>query len=494
MPEQPIKAGRRSRKRSTKNLGKGKSYFLGIGIDEYNFFSNLNCAVKDVKDILRLLEERYDIDKSYTLFNNKATFKEIIRIFHGLIKEVTPKDKLLIYFSGHGYKDMESDRGYWLPQDAAEEQFDTFLPNSRIRQFLEDIKAKHILLISDSCFSGTLLEWRTMKSGLTTKLEEFENINSRWVLCSGRDDEVVADGKPGGNSPFATGVISTLTKNRDYKLNVQMFGEIVFRNVNFRYNQLANCSPYNIAGHKGGQYIFILKNSIEAEWHKTLSIDSEDAYSSFVRNYPKSNYAKEAMKRISLRKAEITAWLNASETDTVEAYVAFLKENSESTYMLDALQKISELDAVNNAWIAALKENSIIGYDLFVETYPNCQFTFTASELRAKLLANASKSKIHTLHRGRIQIQGGMLELSETWSQEKPLSEPDAIFILEKLKSKLTIDEFESRKQLFENARKFINTASQNGGVLGGFAKTFRHRQREKGRLDIEVLSGLAFK
>jgi len=60
-------------------------------------------------------------------------------------------------------------------------------------------------------------------------------------------------------------------------------------------------------------------------------------------------------------------------------------------------------------------------------------------------------------HRGRIQAQGGNLEESEAWWQDKPLTLEEGLILLEKLKDKLPIEQ-----------------AGENGGINAQVSKTFR--------------------
>jgi hypothetical protein len=93
-------------------------------------------------------------------------------------------------------------------------------------------------------------------------------------------------------------------------------------------------------------------------------------------------------------------------------------------------------------------------------------------------------------HRGRLQAQGGGLEASETWEQEKPLSRKDGLSLLSKLKGKLSARERALRKRPFEEAERFIEQAQ---GVDAPLRKTFRNRKTRDVRVDIEVWGDTAF-
>jgi len=102
----------------------------------------------------------------------------------------------------------------------------------------------------------------------------------------------------------------------------------------------------------------------------------------------------------------------------------------------------------------------------------------------------AKKSKIH---RGRFQAQGNGLEESESWAQDKPLSISSALSLLRRLIAKLNPSDYTRRKKEFKKAEKFVENASENGGIFAVMKKTFKVKGSKDERVDIEVLGGKAF-
>lgn len=209
------------------------------------------------------------------------------------------EDKLIIYYSGHGY--LHKGRGYWLPYDAEVKRLATYLRNSSIKELIGDILAKHILLISDSCFSGTLTRHVDLhREGL----EEFERDPSRWVISSGRQEEEVADGQPGANSPFTASILKVLLKNEAAGLNAGLFYDQVSKLTRFQYEQMPQSGPIVGAGHEGGQYVFRLKDKgqvdQEAEnWEKLKHSKDISGLLVFLKDHPNSKYEKQARALIN---------------------------------------------------------------------------------------------------------------------------------------------------------------------------------------------------
>ncbi len=260
MPEAPQNATRgfahQSPETGSTSLPPGHSWLLGIGINDYQAFPDLQNAVRDIQSIAALMQGAFDVapEKTILLYNEDATREKIIATLDWLVRQVQPEDKLLIYYSGHGHLDTYTEKGYWIPHNAQRDNTAHYIRNSTIRDYIDDIRARHTLLISDSCFSGTLLVRGTSRSGEV--LDELERRASRWVLCSGRNDEEVADGPPGGNSPFTAGILEVLQQHGQNDVQVSKLADQVIEITRSNYQQLPEGAPLFGTGHKGGQYVF----------------------------------------------------------------------------------------------------------------------------------------------------------------------------------------------------------------------------------------------
>lgn len=143
-------------------------YVFVIAIDKYldKNFSTLNNAKIDAERFLKILTEKYGFQVLQDpLFDENATRKGIIESLNNLTTLLLPYDWIIIYFAGHGTIHPKTNKGYWIPQDA-EYSVSDYIPNSTIIDIIQGIEAKHLLLISDSCFSGTFL---TQTRGVSEK-------------------------------------------------------------------------------------------------------------------------------------------------------------------------------------------------------------------------------------------------------------------------------------------------------------------------------------
>ena len=290
------------------------NYFFGIGIDKYLNVNALNNAVKDVHDIVQLLVARYDFEEENTLLltDKRASRSNIIESLERYREKITPLDSLLIYYSGHGHITKDK-RGFWMPVDAEKGKISSYIGNEIIQTYIKAIKSKHTLLISDSCFSGSLFLRYDEHSGIA--MDELDSRQSRWVFSSGRDDEKVSDGIKGENSPFASALLKELRINTLAKLNVQKLGVRVVEITRNNYNQLPELCPLFDAGDEGGQFVFRLrirdnqatgiekvkeqkKPDDDLDWYLALTNNKIADYEKYILDFTNGKFTREAINEI----------------------------------------------------------------------------------------------------------------------------------------------------------------------------------------------------
>ncbi len=172
----------------------GRQYAVLIAIDKYDSWMALRNPVKDAKEIKDILFRRYYVSDFMELYDGAATKAGIIKLFDRLIKDTRPEDSILIFYAGHGQLDRTSNTGFWIPVDGGTDVYAqaNWLPNAQIRGFIGNMKARHVALIADACFSGDFLNpTRGMAPAITN--EYFKNAYariSRQVLTSGSSESV----------------------------------------------------------------------------------------------------------------------------------------------------------------------------------------------------------------------------------------------------------------------------------------------------------------
>jgi len=128
----------------------GRYYALIIGNQNYQHLTNLKTPLADATKVARVLKVKYGFEVELL---PDATRDQIMRAISRLRKKLNrEQDNLLIYYAGHGYLDRISGVGYWQPVNAEEDVNVNWIPTSDITTLLKVIRAKHALVVADSCF------------------------------------------------------------------------------------------------------------------------------------------------------------------------------------------------------------------------------------------------------------------------------------------------------------------------------------------------------
>ncbi len=246
----------KKKKKEKKQKAKRVNYLFIIGIDQYEDHRPLRTCVKECKQLIQLLTTKYEFedDKIYELFNKKATEDNIYERLRYYIKNLTAYDNLVIYFAGHGHYDELYEEGYWVPVNARNMKTQDYLSTNKITSTLKHLKAHHVLVISDSCYSGSLFT-RSTRRNVTPVIAALDKHKSRWGITSGRSDEEVVD-----NSPFAKSLLYRL-ENNDEHLRASKLGEYLLDDVKIAHGakQTPISGKLSGVGDYGGQFIFYLK-------------------------------------------------------------------------------------------------------------------------------------------------------------------------------------------------------------------------------------------
>ena len=138
----------------------GKQWAVFIAIDEYKEWEPLLEPVKDAREIKDILLTNYYIDEVRERYNKDATAAAIRKLFIELQDKTGPNDSVFVFHAGHGINEDKTRTPAWIPYDGGKDNLAqlNWLSHLQIRSMLDSLKARHVFLISDSCFSGDLLD------------------------------------------------------------------------------------------------------------------------------------------------------------------------------------------------------------------------------------------------------------------------------------------------------------------------------------------------
>jgi len=234
-----------------------KEYLIILAANDYKYFNPLSNAVADAKAFKKLMVDEYGIDSMavYELYNLDLTHEKIRNLIIKVKNIALPTDNVIIYYAGHGMYDAEFDEGAWIPVDAREGQIDDYIPNSRLLKYLNSLNVKHLVLIADACFSGSLF----VSGEQSNFTKNDESLPSRWGFSSG-NIEYVMDGTPGTHSPFADALLTNLKNNSNSEIPISELISGVSTKVRSLTQQSPIGRPLDVKGNAGGEFIFHKKN------------------------------------------------------------------------------------------------------------------------------------------------------------------------------------------------------------------------------------------
>jgi hypothetical protein len=328
-------------KAPTGEVVNGRLWLLTIGIKSYIHWPKLKTAVNDARAIKSVLLDRYHLNEEQVieLTDENATRKGILSAFRKLAKNVRLEDSLLVFYAGHGHIDAITGKGSWIPVESGTEDPSNWISNRDITDYLNinAIKAKHVLLVSDSCFSGDFFRGSRGGTPLIDDafLKKAYTRSSRQVVTSG-GMEPVSDAGFGGNSVFSYFFIQALKNNtKNYLIPSDIFAEIK-AGVGKNANQLPQFGDlYGVGGQDGGELILFIKESsrlqevadisrsrqIELEHLKRAQVESEK-----LRLQEQSEIKKKEaeLSKLDLQIAEMKSRLGTSaarKNDSLDAMI-----------------------------------------------------------------------------------------------------------------------------------------------------------------------------
>jgi len=230
-------------------------YALLISVSEYedSDITDLDQPLEDGLKLKEVLAGKYSFKSKNVKWLKNPTREEMIIAFDNLGKQLTKDDNLLIFFAGHGYWDKNLEVGYWLPSDSRKSNPANWFANSTIRDYVGGIKAKHVLLISDACFSGGILKTRNPFSDAEPGVIKMYNLTSRKAITSGTLNEVP------DKSVFMKYLIKQLEQNAEKFLTAEQLFTVIKPAVLNNSETIPQYGTIQSAGDEGGDFIFILK-------------------------------------------------------------------------------------------------------------------------------------------------------------------------------------------------------------------------------------------
>jgi uncharacterized caspase-like protein len=306
----------------------GRYHALVIGNNAYLNLPKLQTAVADAEAVAELLQRKYNFEVRLL---RDATRTDILRALNDYRAELTQDDNLLIYYAGHGFVDRQTDTGFWQPVDAQPDDDLNWVSNADLTRRLNAMTARHVMVVADSCYSGTLVRAAAGQiptgSERATWLKRLNEQRSRTAIVSG-GIEPVADAGRDGHSVFAVAFLDALRENSDFIEGSSLFQQ-VSRPVVVNAEQTPQYSDIRNAGHEGGEFIFVPSGAeMQVAAADTAKTDNGGATRGAGPNSP-----------------EMAFWQAIQTSENPADYEAYLKQYPSGAFVTLAQNRIAALQA-----------------------------------------------------------------------------------------------------------------------------------------------------
>jgi hypothetical protein len=235
--------------------GLGRYYALVIGNSKYDNLPPLPNAESDAKAMADVLRSAYGFEVTLLL---NARGKQILTTLYELSQNLAENDNLVVFYAGHGRRDLRNRRGWWLPADATADASarTNWLPNQEVSDRLALIPARHILVLADGSYVGDITrgapqpEPSSMTPAQWTKyVETSKRKRARLALASGTD---------GASSRFTAALIAVLQKQKGVVPASRIHREVV--NTLTAGDRVTSAvptfAPLQAAFHDGADFLF----------------------------------------------------------------------------------------------------------------------------------------------------------------------------------------------------------------------------------------------
>jgi hypothetical protein len=252
-----------ARRRVPAGLKLGRFHALVIGNNRYADagFAPLSSAVEDATAVAALLRDRYGHQTRLLLNASRLDILAALAELRGSLK---PEDNLLVYYAGHGELGSDGREGYWIPVDARSGQPQTWIANRMVSDLLEQMPARRVLVVADSCYAGSLADAALPNFATSAGeidygqwVKQLSESKARTVLTSG-GLQPVPDRGSGRHSYFARAFLNVLQDNNRLIEGARLYREInsalALAALDAPLSQVPQYAPIQFAGHEAGEF------------------------------------------------------------------------------------------------------------------------------------------------------------------------------------------------------------------------------------------------
>ena len=184
-----------------------------IGADHYQHWPTLTNAIRDARRVEAELRERYHFETRLLEDPPLANVRQAIEEFGSCRDRSAPArcadgDQLLVFVAGHGAFDGVQGALIFADSDSGEDGANQ-LSHEKLKRMLDCTRCRHVLLVLDTCYAGTIDERiamadRRYRGAPLAAIDEQLKYRSRRYFAS------VGNQPASDDSPFARGLLDVL--------------------------------------------------------------------------------------------------------------------------------------------------------------------------------------------------------------------------------------------------------------------------------------------
>ena len=244
------------------SLIKGRRLALVIANEAYQRWPRLNTPLSDAESVTQALQQHFGF--KVTVVQN-ATRQQTLAALNRLRMQAGPEDQVLVYYAGHGHMDEVTARGYWIPVDGDAKDIAQWVSVIDVSDQLAAMPARHVMVIADSCYSGTLtrslipqVDQALSAAQRQGPLSHLARQRVRVAMTSGGLEPVV-DGGSVGHSLFARSLLDMLDQVKSPVAAQELFQAVSARFAHLaqrlHIQQQPEYAPIGFAGHEAGDFV-----------------------------------------------------------------------------------------------------------------------------------------------------------------------------------------------------------------------------------------------
>jgi len=287
------------------------SYALLIGVSDYKYWVDLPAIPQELNKIKKALTKNGFTVLPIVLNPDSDTLESSYVDFMKRYGK-DANNRLLIYFSGHGY--TKNDMGFLVPADSLKDDKEIMyasLSMDTIKAKAKKMQAKHALFLFDSCFSGAIFSTKGYNQPPAYIKKDIQNPIRYFITAGDENQETPA------RSVFASSFVEAISdakadRNHDGYITGRELGVYLYEQVSeLTKDGLKNSplhGPINIPRLRKGDFVFFTPKSKIAKNHKSLmfwnytkELNSCDGYKYFCTKYKSSKqspYYDEAKRQM----------------------------------------------------------------------------------------------------------------------------------------------------------------------------------------------------